>query len=97
VGNDNTTLGKASLVTSIVGVALPASLAILAAVFLNGRPKEQGPSFGLCVLLFVVLELIALGCGVAARRTPTGKAGLVISGILLCVPVAGAISWLFSQ
>jgi hypothetical protein len=96
MGNDNAWLGKASLVTSIIGIALSAFLAVLVGIFIRG-PKEQGMYFGLCLLLFVILELIALGCGIAARRTSTGKAGLVISGILLLIPVLGAVSWIFSQ
>jgi hypothetical protein len=38
---------------------------------------------GFCGLLFVALELVALYCGIAARGTGTGKAGLVVSGCLL--------------
>jgi hypothetical protein len=87
MGNDNISLGKASLWTSIVGIVLPVCLAVLVAIFLN-RPvlgQDPGVAYSLCGLLFVMLELIALGCGIAARRTATGKAGLVIglSALLL--------------
>jgi hypothetical protein len=37
--------------------------------------------------LCAVLELVALGCGIAARRTPTGKAGLIIAALALLVLV----------
>jgi hypothetical protein len=94
MGNDNAALGKASLWTSVIGIALPTSLAILVGVFLRD-PKDQGLYFGLCVLLGVILEVVALGCGVAARRTPAGKAGLAISSIPLLMLVLGVVSWFF--
>jgi hypothetical protein len=74
---ETTSLGKASLWTSILGVVLPIGLAIL-------RPGTGE----LCLLLLMMLELIALGCGIAARRTAAGKGGLVISGILLPLSIA---------
>jgi len=82
MANDNASLGKTSLWTSIVGVVLPVSLAILVAIFLKPS-SEKALANALCGVLFVILELIALGCGIAGRRTATGKAGLVISVILL--------------
>ncbi len=69
---DHASLGKASLWTSIIGFVLPMCLVIL----------FPANAF-LCGVLFVILELVALGCGIAARRTATGKAGLVISFSLL--------------
>jgi hypothetical protein len=39
------------------------------------------------VILCVVLELVAFGCGLAARRTATGKTRLLISGVLLSLIV----------
>ena len=45
--------------------------------------QGAGPAYACCGLLFVMLELIALGCGIAARRTATGKAGLVIGLVVL--------------
>jgi hypothetical protein len=72
MGDDYASVGKASLWCAILGGVLPVRLAIL--VPANAL---------LCGVLFVILELIALGCGIVARRTATGKAGLVISGILV--------------
>jgi hypothetical protein len=80
--NDKASLGKASLGSSIIGIVLPGCLYVLVAMCLR-PPGEQGWAYGICELLFVILELVALGCGIAARRTPTGKAGLAISGSLL--------------
>jgi hypothetical protein len=90
MANDNASLGTASLWTSIIGIVLPGCLAVLVALLF--KPPE--PVHGIrtiCWLLFVILELIALGCGIAARRTATGKAGLAISStcvVILLVLVA---------
>ena len=87
MGNDNSWLGKVSVWSCIIGVVLPGTL--LALVLVNERllPLEtvlgaKGP----CYILFVILELVALGCGIAARHTTTGKVGLVISGLILLYP-----------
>ena len=87
MGNDNASLGITSLCSSIIGVVLPACLAVLVAVFIK-PPNEQGPAYALCGVLFVILESIALGCGIATKRTATGKAGLLISGVLLLLALA---------
>jgi hypothetical protein len=89
MNNDRSALGKASLWTAIIGIVLPASLAVLVAVFLT-RPvlgQDPGIAYALCGVIFVILQLVALGCGIAARRTPTGRAGMVISAILLVLGV----------
>jgi hypothetical protein len=72
MGDDDASFGKASLRCAIIGVVLPGCLAALgpASALLGG-------------VLFISLEWVALGFGIAARATVTGKAGLVISGILL--------------
>jgi hypothetical protein len=105
MGHDDASLGKASLWCSIIGVALPVCLAILTLVGVSylapqsrlGPPpsamEAAGWAFALSGILFVLLELIAFGCGLAARRTATGKAGLVISGVLLPL-VVGLIAFL---
>jgi len=82
MGNDKASLGKVSLGSSLIGIVLPGCLYVLVAMFLR-PPGEQGWAYDICELLFVILEFVALGCGIAARRTPTGRAGLVISGSLL--------------
>jgi hypothetical protein len=78
MSKDNALLGKASLLTAIIGPVLP--VCILFATFggpnhLLGRDLSLG--------LFVILELVALGCGIAARRTGIGIAGMFISLTLL--------------
>jgi hypothetical protein len=86
MGNDYASLGKASLWCAIIGVVLPLCLLIL-------FPASASPI--LCGVLLVILELVAVGCGIAARRTATGKSGLVISGILLlCVFVLFSLFYL---
>jgi hypothetical protein len=64
-------------------------LAVLVAIFLNNPVlgQDPGPAYGICGILFVIFELITLGCGIAARRTATGRAGLVISSVLLLLGV----------
>jgi hypothetical protein len=95
MGNDNASLGKTSLWSSIFGVVLPVCLAILTFVGVSYLAPQSrlGPppsameaaewTLAFSGILFVILELIALGCGIAARGTATGMAGLVISGVLL--------------
>jgi cytochrome bd-type quinol oxidase subunit 2 len=90
MGNDNASLGKASLWTSIVGVVLPVFLAILVAIFLKPS-SEKAWANALCGVLLVILELVALGCGIVGRRTTAGKAGLVISGVVLGLIVVGFV------
>ena len=77
--NDNLSLGKASLWSSIIGIGLPVCLYVLVIIFFS----YEGLAYGACQLLFVILQLVALGCGIAARQTPNGRAGLAISGSLL--------------
>lgn len=72
----------------MIGVVLPVCLGVLVAVLYKPHlGNEPGPAYALCGLLFVILELVAFGCGIAARRMATGKAGLLISGILLLLVI----------
>ena len=92
--NDKAVLGKVSLWTAIIGFVLPMCLGVLVIVFvLYFTPRTRmGPSWeaekaalivlAFCCILFVILEATALGCGIAARQTATGIAGLVISSVL---------------
>ena len=104
---DNAFLGKVSLWTAIIGIVLPMCLAVLAiVVFLFLTPHSRmGPSsdqwegalasLAFCGILFVILELVALGCGIAARRTASGKAGLVIStGVAFLLLLLGLVAWM---
>jgi hypothetical protein len=87
MGNDKVFLGKTSLWTSISGIVLPVCLAAILFVFLP-PPGYAGLAYvALCLILSVILELVAVGCGIAAMRTATGKTGLVISSILLVVVI----------
>jgi hypothetical protein len=56
--------------------------------------QRFGVGLGVCIFIFVILELAALGCGIASRRTATGKIGLVISSVLLILGVP--IAWLIA-
>jgi len=92
--NDKAVLGKVSLWTAIIGFVLPMCLGVLVIVFvLYFTPRTRmGPSWeaekaalivlAFCCILFVILEATALGCGIAARQTAAGIAGLVISSVL---------------
>jgi hypothetical protein len=77
--NDNLWLGKVSLWSSIIGIILPACLYVLVVIFLS----FEGLAYGACELLFVIFQLVAPGCGFAARCTSNGKVGLAITGTLL--------------
>jgi hypothetical protein len=90
MSTDNERQGQISLWTSILGLVLPVLLAMVFAVLLDrGILHEPGTYYGLCLLLSGVLELAALGCGLGARRTVSGKAGLLLSlaSLLLLVLV----------
>jgi hypothetical protein len=71
-------------------------LAVLGAVTLATQPARAvgvGPAAAVAlggVVLVVGLEVVALGCGLAARRTAAGKAGLALAGVCL-VMVAGLV------
>jgi len=78
-GQPENWLGDLSLWTAIGGVALVFLLAFVASMFASVTESF----FVLCWALGVVLALVALGCGIVARRTATGKTGLIISGILV--------------
>lgn len=101
MSNDNASLGKVSLWSSIIGVVLPGCIAVLV-FFIEKNTSEQSLSLGyviygfvICGFLFVTLELVALGCGIAARRTTAGNAGLVISaGIVFLVLLFYLYSWI---
>jgi len=96
-------LGKASLWASIIGIALPLSLSLIAIIYFvcgPGQPRGggAGPEAQVVVwilisapVLGVILEAVAFGCGIVARPTATGKAGLAISGIALLLALITAL------
>ena len=98
----NESVGRASLWTSVAGLVLPLSLAILAAVFIADTPEGRSrreTAYILSAFLFGILELAALVCGIIGRHTRSGKAGLMISGIILVlilvlIPILGFF-WFF--
>lgn len=81
MGNNNALLGIISLLGSIGGILLFEAIPFLSLVF-PSYTFGIGTAFG-CWVISVMLELLALGCGIAARNTTTGRAGLVIICILL--------------
>ncbi len=74
-------VGTVSLRASIIGIVVPVVLLLFI------RPI-------ICLLLFGGLQLVAVVSGVIGRRTPAGKAGLVISSI--CIIVTGGAAFFFS-
>lgn len=86
---------RVSLWAGITGVILPA-LFLLAAVVLSSRLSVPDGFVPMCILLGVVLELVAIACGIATRRTPAGKAGLIIGSISLVLWLA-ALSTIHSR
>jgi len=93
--NDRAWLGRASLWASIVGIILPGCLfiVVLAVGHLDlGSMVLVVGGFSCSGLVFAILELLAFGCGIAARRTATGMAGLVISGVFLGLAAIAILS-----
>jgi hypothetical protein len=76
MGKDNASIGKASLWISRAGMSLPALLIFLVRIF---PWSETVWVYTLCGGLLVFLELVALGCGIAGRRTIDGIAGQAMS------------------
>jgi len=77
-----TKLAKVSLWTSIAGLVFPVSLVILLITSAQHRldmERLREWPYALCGVLFVLLESVALGCGIAARRTVSGKRRLALS------------------
>jgi hypothetical protein len=88
MSNYKKSLGSASLCTSTAGFVL---LLLMFLGYLPPYPEgyPAGPDYNrhaflvLWLALFVILELVALGLGIAARKTGTGIAEIAISGLLL--------------
>jgi hypothetical protein len=100
-------VGRTSLWLAITGLVLPILLAIVVSVVLTLANayetylRNGGAYYGLCVLLFVVLELAALVCGLVGWRSSSGKAGVILSGISLVLTVGvfvlGAGFWMVAR
>jgi len=92
MATDKTTLGKVSLGTSIIGVFLPILLAYFIEKFTNPS-RHYNWAYTLCIVLFLLLEEIALCCGISAKITKTGKAGMVLSSLLLGLWLCSLSIW----
>jgi hypothetical protein len=79
----------AGIVLPFVGIVLPLGLLIGGYPFVKHDrvvvTDEEITLVLLGSLLFLILELVALGFGLAARRTVLGKAAVGLSGILLAL------------
>jgi hypothetical protein len=79
----------AAIVLPFIGVVLPLCLLVGGYRFVkHGRvmvTDEEITLVLLCSLLFLILELVALVFGLAARRTLLGKAAVGLSGVLLAL------------
>jgi hypothetical protein len=91
MSKDNASFGKASLWISRAGMWLPVSLLILVQIILKPSSELVWVD-AVCSVLIVTLELVALGCGIAGRRTTDGIAGhvsrrpLAFRGGCCCIP-----------
>ncbi len=85
--NPTNGLGRISLWAAISGVVLP-TLLLLGGSVLSSRVSISDGFVAVCFLLGVGLELVAVGCGIVARRTTSGKAGLIIGSIALALWLA---------
>ena len=86
-----------SLYTSIGGIAL---MGLVMVAPLLWRLQVPLPSPQCAEAFIVLLESVAFGCGIAAKRTATGKAGLVISagvGVFFVVGLCYAVIRFFTQ
>ncbi|MCP4456369.1 MAG: DUF2207 domain-containing protein, partial [Planctomycetes bacterium] len=74
-------IGKLSLILAIGGVILPIAVVLLLAI---AEPLTGfNPPYILCGFMFVALEIAALASGIIGKRNAYGKAGLVVSSMLL--------------
>jgi hypothetical protein len=80
---NRTVLGKASMWTGTAACVLSCVLvALLATEAIWREPNFERLSEwpgALCGALFLILDLVTFGCGIAARRTIAGKRGLWFS------------------
>ena len=73
-------IGRISLWTSIIGVVAPIILGLIGNL-VNPARRLSDESIMLYCAFWIVLEIVAFGCGIASRRTASGKVGLVVSVI----------------
>jgi|GEM_PF-943701 len=77
----DSSIGRLSLGLALAGIVLPVGILLLALAAASREPKSG--MLLLCAGLGALLELAAFGCGVVGRRSLAGKAGMVISGLVL--------------
>jgi len=79
--NSKINIGKISLILAIGGAVVSIAVALLLALIES--LTNFMPPYTLCFVLFVALEIAALVTGIIGWRSACGKAGLIISAILL--------------
>jgi predicted Ser/Thr protein kinase/outer membrane lipoprotein-sorting protein len=88
-------LGHLSLWTAIGGLVLPVVLVLVICLVSSTLKRNVSDIYLLlCIILGIVLELIAFGCGIVARRTALGQAGLLTS-ILSLLLYSGGVPAVF--
>jgi hypothetical protein len=90
-------LGSISVLIGLAGVALPLSAAFLepveqyvaAALRIPARISDANFPGDLLTysVLFLPLSITALITGILARRSRLGKAGIIIAGVGICLPI----------
>ena len=96
--NQVSPIGRISLWLAIGGLVVPIFLALIGALLAEVIHPPVA-YFTLCVVLLFLLEFAALVCGVAGRRTTSGKAGVAVSLIWLVFGGCGGMSiflWAFT-
>jgi hypothetical protein len=80
-----------AIVIAFVGIVIPPCFAWIGLYFAEGGravTRQQVMVVLLCSILFVMLELLALGCAILGRRSRIGKVAIVISAMLLLASFA---------
>lgn len=84
--NSPAAIGLVSLWTAIASVVLPLALALLA---MSLAPYQRRPEILLlCAVLGGFLGMVAAACGIAAKQTATGKAGMAVACVSLLLGLA---------
>ena len=91
----NTRLGRAGLWVSILGLVLPVTFFVMALAFV-AVGYDGLAYFIYAVILGMVMELFAFGCGMAARRTKSGRIAVWVSSGLFALAVLLA-TWFFAS
>ena len=93
--NSKSNIGNMSLILAIGGVVAAIGLWLVLAI--AEWLTDFDPLYTLCLLLFVALEIAALATGIVGRRSAQGKAGLIISAILLILTAIAAPFLMFAS